>query len=389
MQDALNAARDPIERALAWIPGNIAGLGLVALAILVALMLHNSVVRLFRRLLANRFPYALSLFSAARKVTRFALILFAVSLVLPLAPMESELKTILAKVLLLATVILIGWIALVGVDLSADLYLLRFRLDTDDNLLARKHVTQVHVLKRAIDTLVLLLTAGFALMSFESVRQYGVSLFASAGVAGLVAGLAARPLLSNLIAGVQIAMTQPIRIDDAVVVEGEWGWIEEITSTYVVVKLWDWRRLIVPLSYFIEKPFQNWTREGAAIIGSVLLYVDYAVPVERVREKLNEIVKASKLWDGRVVNLQVSDAKERTIELRALVSARTSPIAWDLRCDVREKLIAFLREEYPQALPRQRAEIEMTRGSVANRDETDETRKIVRSPQLSPAESSR
>jgi small-conductance mechanosensitive channel len=215
-----------------------------------------------------------------------------------------------------------------------------------------------------------------------------VSLFASAGVAGLVAGLAARPLLSSLIAGVQIAMTQPIRIDDAVVVENEWGWIEEITSTYVVIKLWDWRRLIVPLSYFIEKPFQNWTREGAAIIGSVFLYVDYAAPVERVREKLNEIVKASRLWDGRVVNLQVSDAKDHAIELRALVSARTSPLAWDLRCEVREKLIAFLRDEYPEALPRQRADLDL-RGLEINGQTTHggHPAEILRSPQLSPAES--
>jgi small-conductance mechanosensitive channel len=202
-----------------------------------------------------------------------------------------------------------------------------------------------------------------------------------------VAGLAARPLLSSLIAGVQIAMTQPIRIDDGVVVEGEWGWVEEITSTYVVIKLWDWRRLIVPLSYFIEKPFQNWTREGAAIIGSVLLYVDYAVPVERVREKLNEIVKASQLWDGRVVNLQVSDAKDQAIELRALVSARTSPLAWDLRCEVREKLIAFLRDEYPQALPRQRTDIDLHRLEADQRSAHGHPAEIVRSLQLSPAES--
>jgi small-conductance mechanosensitive channel len=172
------------------------------------------------------------------------------------------------------------------------------------------------------------------------------------------------------------------------VVENEWGWIEEITSTYVVIKLWDWRRLIVPLSYFIEKPFQNWTREGAAIIGSVFLYVDYAVPVERVREKLSEIVKASRLWDGRVVNLQVSDAKDHAIELRALVSARTSPLAWDLRCEVREKLIAFLRDEYPQALPRQRADLDLRHSEAASdAPYGGEARKIVRAAKFSPVES--
>ena len=194
-------------------------------------------------------------------------------------------------------------------------------------------------------------------MTFEPVRQYGVSLFASAGVAGIVAGLAARPVLSNLFAGVQLAMTQPIRIDDAVIVENEWGTIEEITATYVVVRLWDLRRMIVPLSYFIEKPFQNWTREGSALIGSALIYVDYRAPVGVIRDKLGEIVKASKNWDGNVVNLQVTDAKEQTMELRCLMSARSAGQTFDLRCEVREKLIDFLQKNHPEALPRQRSEV--------------------------------
>jgi small-conductance mechanosensitive channel len=191
-------------------------------------------------------------------------------------------------------------------------------------------------------------------MTFEDVRQFGISVFASAKIAGPMVGFAARPLLSSLIAGVQIAMTQPIRIDDAVIVENEWGWIEEITATYVVIELWDWRRLIVPLSHFMEKAFQNWTRETSSITGSVIIHADYFVPTERVREKLTEIVKQSRLWDGAVVNLQVTDADARRIELRAMVSAATSPAAWDLRCEVREKLIAFLQHEYPHALPRLR-----------------------------------
>jgi small-conductance mechanosensitive channel len=215
----------------------------------------------------------------------------------------------------------------------------------------------VRILQKAAGTLIVIVTVSAALMTFEAVRQYGVSLFASAGVAGLVVALAARPIFANLIAGVQIAMTQPIRVDDAVVVEGEWGWIEEITSSYVVIKLWDWRRLIVPLSYFIEKPFQNWTRENASIIGTVMIHTDYTVPVDRVRQRLNEIVKQSKLWDGQVVNLQVTDATENTVELRALVSARTSPMAWDLRCEVRELLIKYLQQELPNVLPRVRASL--------------------------------
>jgi small-conductance mechanosensitive channel len=244
-----------------------------------------------------------------------------------------------------------------ALKIAGDLYLLRFRIDVDDNLLARKHVTQVRVLLRAADVLLVVVTFGAALMTFEPVRQYGVSLFASAGVAGIVAGVAARPLLSNLFAGVQLAMTQPIRIDDAVVVENEWGNIEEITSTYVVVRLWDWRRMIVPLSYFIEKPFQNWTREDSALIGSAFIYADYSAPVGIIRDKLSDIVKASKNWDGRVINLQVTDTKERTIELRCLMSARNAGRAFDLRCEVREQLVEFLQKHHPEALPRQRSDV--------------------------------
>jgi small-conductance mechanosensitive channel len=191
-------------------------------------------------------------------------------------------------------------------------------------------------------------------MTFPAVRQYGLSLFASAGVAGIVAGLAARPVLSNLMAGVQLAMTQPIRLYDAVFVENEYGTIEEITSTYVVVKLWDLRRMIVPLTYFIEKPFQNWTREMTALVGSVMIYVDYAAPVGIIREKLNEILKQSDKWDGKTAALQVTDFKEGTMELRCLMSARSAAQTFDLRCEVREKLIAFLQKNHPEALPHSR-----------------------------------
>ena len=188
------------------------------------------------------------------------------------------------------------------------------------------------------------MTVAAALMTFEPVRQYGVSLFASAGVAGLIVGLAARPVLSNLIAGIQLAVTQPIRIEDAIVVENESGRVEEITSTYVVVRLWDMRRMIVPLTYFIEKPFQNWTRESANQTGAVLLNVDYATPVDRVRHKAEEIVKASPFWDGNLVKLQVTDADAVSMQLRVIASARSPGDAFDLRCEVREKLI-----DYPAA----------------------------------------
>ncbi len=306
--------------------------------------------------LANRYPYVLATLNQMRGVTRLALIILALIIAVPVAPFDPDTAAILARCLAISVIALIGWAAITAMRIAAELYLRRFSIDTADNLLARKHLTQVRVLLRTADVLVVIVTIGAALMTFEPVRQYGVSLFASAGVAGLVAGLAARPVLSNLFAGVQLAMTQPIRIDDHVVIENEWGSIEEITSTYVVVRIWDMRRLIVPLTYFIEKPFQNWTRESSSILGTAMIYVDYRAPVGVIRDKLSEIVKASEKWDGRALGLQVTDARENTLELRCLMSAANAGNAFDLRCEVREKLVAFIGQELPDALPRQREE---------------------------------
>ena len=355
--DSIRDALIAIKNLLAWLPDPVVAIIILALAGAVAYSLHRSVRKLLHALLAMRYPYVFSIVTQMRGVTRLALFILAMAIAIPVAPLEPGTAEWLARLLLIGVIGLIGWAAIAALEIAADLYLRQFRLDVEDNLLARKHVTQVRVLKRAADVLVVIVTIGAALMTFEPVRQYGVSLFASAGVAGIVAGLAARPVLSNLFAGVQLAMTQPIRIDDAVIVENEWGTIEEITSTYVVVRLWDWRHMIVPLSYFIEKPFQNWTRVGSALIGSALLYVDYRAPVGVIRDKLAEIAKSSKNWDGNVVNLQVTDARESTIELRCLMSARSAGQAFDLRCEVREQLIDFLQKHHPEALPRQRSEV--------------------------------
>ncbi|MBX3540061.1 MAG: mechanosensitive ion channel family protein [Chelatococcus sp.] len=342
---------------LFWIPDWIYAILLLSCAAGLALLLHRTVKRLLRRMIGPSHPFLQQLVTQTEGPRRLAVIVFAVAIALPAAPLTSAAALSVARILLVAFIVLVGWSALTAIELASQFYLRRFRIDTDDNLLARKHVTQVNILKRTVNILVVIITTAAALMTFSAVRQYGVSLIASAGAAGLIVGLAARPVLANLIAGIQIAVTQPIRIDDAVVVEGEWGWIEEITATYVVIKIWDWRRLIVPLSYFIEQPFQNWTRNTGQIIGSVFLYADYTVPVDKLRAKLEEIVKASPLWDGAVVNLQVVEAETETLKLRALMSARTSPRAWDLRCEVREKLLAFLQTDYPHALPRRRAEL--------------------------------
>src|SRR5665213_789370 len=368
VMNTLRSTLTTVTAWLAWLPNPVVAIMIVLLAVAIAYSLHRDGRRLLRMMLANRYPYALSVFTQMRSVTRLALVILAMIIAIPVAPVDPDTADWLARLLLIAVIILIGWAAITALRIGADLYLLRFRIDTDDNLLARKHFTQVRLLLRTAEVLVVIVTIGACLMTFEPLRQYGVSLFASAGVAGIVAGLAARPVLSNLFAGVQLAMTQPIRLDDQVVVENEWGWIEEITATYVVVRLWDWRRLIVPLTYFIEKPFQNWTRESASLIGTSFIYVDYRAPVGIIRDKLNEIVKASKLWDGKVVSLQVTEAKERTIELRCLMSASSAGNAFDLRCEVREKLIDFLQREHPEALPTQRAEIGFDEAAGSEKD---------------------
>jgi len=334
-----------------WAPRPLIVLALLAAAISVAVIVHLVLWSIFQRFFGARYPFLREIITRTRAISNFAFIMVAVSAAVPLAPLHAHVVDGINRVLLAAFIVFLGWLVIVGANLAMDRYIGRFKLDVTDNLLARKTVTQVQLLKRAIGSVLVVVTAGFALMSFDSVRQFGVSLFASAGVAGIAAGLAARPLLENLFAGIQLAFTQPIRLDDALIVEGEFGTVEEITSTYVVLKLWDWRRMIVPLSYFFDKPFQNWTRSSASLIGTVMLYADYTVPVEQVRKKLTEIVKQSKLWDGKVVNLQVNNVTENVVELRALVSSQNSGAVADLRAEVREKLVTYLQTDLPWALP--------------------------------------
>jgi small-conductance mechanosensitive channel len=233
----------------------------------------------------------------------------------------------------------------------------RLGLDRPDNLAARRTFTQLRVLRSVLISFIGFTAIIVILLSFEPVREIGAGLLASAGLAGLVIGFAAQRALGNLIAGFQIAATQPIRIDDVIVVEGEWGRVEEITLSYVVIRIWDERRLILPISYFLEKPFTNWTRETSQILGTVFIYTDYSVPIDALRAELDRIVEASSHWDGRFRNLVVTESKETTLELRALVSAKDGGTAWELRCEVREGLIRFLQREYPDALPRFRAEL--------------------------------
>lgn len=234
------------------------------------------------------------------------------------------------------------------------LLLKQYDINAEDNLQSRKVYTQVNILEKVITFVIILTAVGFILISFESIREIGIGIFASAGLASIIIGLSAQKVVGALLAGIQIAITQPFRIDDAVVVENEWGWVEEIKLTYVVVRLWDKRRLVLPSTYFLEKPFQNWTRTSADIVGTVFIYTDYAVNFEALRKELTRLLESTPLWDGQTNVLQVTDTTESTIEIRILVSAKNSPTAWDLRVFIREKMVEFIRNNYPDSLPKTR-----------------------------------
>ena len=303
-------------------------------------------------------PGKAALLRLSRRPAGIALPLFAIFLALPDLPWPQAITDTLQHLDALALIGVVAWLCLRLIDALVELISATYRMDAKDNLRARKIETQVRLLRRIAAVLISVIAGSLMLMTFPAIRHIGITLFASAGLAGLVAGMAARSTLSNVFAGLQIALTEPIRIEDVVIVEGEWGWIEEIGTTYVVVRIWDLRRLVVPLSYFIEHPFQNWTRVTADLLGTVFVYTDYTVPVDEVRAELHRILQASPMWDGKVWGLQVTDATEHTLQLRALMSAADSSIAWDLRCHVREKLVAFLQERYPHSLPRVRAELD-------------------------------
>ena len=295
------------------------------------------------------------MFPFAGRSLRLILPLLALILGTPALAISHDAQGVIQNAVSLALIGMIGFVLIQFVDAMAQLVLRRYSLEVADNRVARGVYTQVTVLKKIAVGVIAVFAIASMLMVFQPVRQLGTAMLASAGVAGIVIGFAAQKSLGTLLAGFQIAMTQPIRIDDVVIVEGEWGRIEEITLTYVVVRIWDLRRLVVPITYFIEKPFQNWTRTSADILGTVFLQVDYGVPVEAVRQELTRILESSPNWDRKVNVLQVTEAKERTLELRALASSSDASKSWDLRCEVREKLVDFVQRNYPDSLPRLRA----------------------------------
>lgn len=341
---------------LAW------SLGTLAAAIVGALIVHRIFYAIFARI-ARKTASGIddSFLRHSKKPAALLLPLIGVVLVMPLLHLPLQIHNAVTHVLGLLIVGSIAWLSIALTEVFSDMISSKYDVTVKDNLAARRVQTQVHVLRRILVVVITIISVSVMLMTFPEIRSIGAGLFASAGIAGLVIGMAARPTLSNLIAGVQMALTEPIRLDDVVIVEGEWGWIEEIGTTYVVVRIWDLRRLVVPLSYFIEKPFQNWTRKSADLLGTVFIYTDYTVPVDEIRAQLHVALQSSTRWDGKVWGLQVTNATEHTLELRALMSAPDSGTAWDLRCEIREKMIHFLQEKYPDSLPKARAELKQDR----------------------------
>ena len=340
--------------------------GLVAVVAAAVGLVAHAITMLIARHAAPRDPHSLGRIAVRRLRGPLGLLLplLVFALALPVARIPALQSLWVDRPLGVAVIGAVAWLLVRVSSVAEELLNHRFNIQVQDNLLARKARTQIDILHSIVVFVVVVVAFAASLMLFNKVRQFGTSILASAGIAGIIVGLAAQRSLGNVLAGLQLAFSQPFRIDDVVIVEGEWGRIEEITLTYAVVKIWDERRLVLPISYFIEKPFQNWTRVSAELLGTVFLYMDYTVPIEPIRRRLKEILDGTELWDKRVWNVQVTNANERTVEVRALVSARDSSDAWDLRCLVREKLIQFLQERCPEALPRVRAELRRDGGSA-------------------------
>ncbi|HVS73007.1 MAG TPA: mechanosensitive ion channel family protein [Phycisphaerae bacterium] len=341
-------------------------LGAMAAAVVLALLAHFLVFSILRRV-AKRTPLSADDVAVARFAgpTRWIAVVAAFWMSLNTTGLPPGVEMVLRHVSSVLLIVLIAWLAIRGLLVGRDLLLSHYLLTVSDNLHARAVHTQTRVLVRVLIAVLIVIAFACILMTFDGVRQLGASLLASAGIVGIILGLAAQKVIGTLFAGLQMAITQPIRLEDVVIVEGEWGVIEEITLTYVVVRIWDLRRLVVPMTYFMEKPFQNWTRTSASLLGTVFLYVDCTVEVEPLRAELTRFLEGQALWDKKVAGLQVTNMSDRTVELRALMSAGDASTAWDLRCAVREHLLRYLKRTQPHALPRVRLEMERLEGGVS------------------------
>jgi small-conductance mechanosensitive channel len=335
-----------------WVTTFLAAL----LAAVVGLTLHHAARAVLRKTVRRERALILSaMLERTQRAAGFVAPLLAMQMVWAGAPDDLDAINVVRHLNALMLIGALTAFVMAVIGGLADGLIARNPTTVEDNLQARRIETQTRVLSRSAQVLVMIGGIAMALMTFPGARQVGASLLASAGVLGIVGGLAARPVFSNLIAGLQLALAQPIRIDDVLIVKGEWGRVEEITGTYVVLKIWDERRLIIPLQWFIENPFENWTRTGADILGTVFIYVDYTTPVDAIRVEARRLVETAPEWDQRVFAVQVTDATDRSMQIRILVSAGNSGKAFDLRCKVREGILAFLAREYPQCLPQVRS----------------------------------
>ena len=334
------------------IPSWLASAAVIVGALVIALTAHALIYRVLSRIASvERAPVFGRVIRSGRAPLRVSVALATLLMVMPVAGLPPEIEQTAVRVFGVVLVGSLGWTLTVKIGTLFGTYLAMGPQVGEEDLEVRRRRTQLTVFRQLTMFTLAVITVGIMLTAIPAVRNVGFSLFASAGVAGIVVGVAARPTIANLIAGIQIALTQPVRIGDVVIVEGEWGHVEAIYATYVVVEIWDERRLVLPITYFLERPFQNWTRDSPRILGTVFVYVDYSVPVTALRNRLHEILCATPLWDGRVWNLQVTDLKERTMELRALVSSANAGRSWDLRCHVREQMIAYINQAFPGSLP--------------------------------------
>lgn len=350
-------------RELPWI-GVVVQLLIAWLAVIV---FHRVGTTILDRLAAP-IPYAKWLVEYGHRAGALVVFLLLAQIILRAAPNTLPGIEIMRHLNAVGLIAALTWLGVRCVKAIADAIIELNPAHVADNLQARRIQTQTRVMARSMIVLIVIVGAGLALMTLPTFRQVGTSLLASAGVAGIVVGLAAKPILGNLLAGMQIAITQPIRLEDVVIVEKEWGWIEEITGTYVVIRIWDDRRMVVPLQWFIEHPFQNWTRRTSHILGTIFIWADYRLPVDPCRKEAERICRNSPDWDGRVCLIEVTEAGERAMQMRVLISATDSPRAWNLRCQVREGLIHFIQREYPDYLPQVRtAEV----GTGAQSEEAD------------------
>lgn len=330
----------------------------LALAAIIVGLIIKGILAIFARTYSrktNEYSTLRSIIKHLGRPAEYFLPLLILNWAIPFMHFDDRTTALLLKINGILLILAFAYLLMKLINVVQDYIIHQFDIKKTDNLRERKIRTQLQYLRKVIVFVIVVLAIIAILLSFESLRRIGAGLLTGVGVGGIIIGFAAQKSLGNLLAGLQIAFTQPLRIDDVVVVEGEWGRVEEITLTYVVINIWDKRRLILPITYFIEKPFQNWTRTTSSILGTASIFVDYAAPVDKIRTEFNRLISAHPLWDKEAKALEVVNATEKVLELRCLMGANTSGDAWQMRCYIRENLVKYIQENHPEALPKVRA----------------------------------